>query len=109
MLSGVISTLERIFANGFEGADGAPRTGVFRPLVRAVGLVGVPGEGLEAGLTPGAGAHTTHLCCSSNARALHSGFPQEQLSTSKERLKEATPCARDRARPLGAVTHTRLF
>lgn len=60
MLSGVISTLERIFANGFEGADEVPRTGVFRPLVRAVGLVGVPGEGLEAGLTPGAGAHTTH-------------------------------------------------
>lgn len=62
MLSGVISTLERIFANGFEGADGVPRTGVFRPLVRAVGLVGVPGEGLDAGLTPRMEAHTAHLC-----------------------------------------------
>lgn len=74
MLSGVISTLERIFANGFEGADGVPRTGVFRPLVRAEGLVGVPGEGLEAGLTPGAGAHTTHLSCSGNTS--DSGSPQ---------------------------------
>lgn len=27
--------------------------GVFRPLVRLLGLVGVPGEGLDAGLTPG--------------------------------------------------------
>lgn len=88
MLSGVISTLERIFANGFEGADGVPRTGVFRPLVRAEGLVGVPGEGLEAGLTPGAGAHTTHLHCSGNARAFNSGFPQAQRSTSKERLRK---------------------
>lgn len=26
--------------------------GVFRPLVRLLGLVGVPGEGLDAGLTP---------------------------------------------------------
>lgn len=83
MLSGVISTLERMFANGFEGADGAPRTGVFRPLVRAVGLVGVPGEGLEAGLTPGAGAQTTHLRCSSNA-----ALTQLLLSTSKERLRK---------------------
>lgn len=53
MLSGVISTLERMFANGFGGADGVPTTDVFRPLVRVVGLVGVPGEGLDAGLTPG--------------------------------------------------------
>lgn len=27
--------------------------GVFRPLVRLQGLVGVPGEGLDAELTPG--------------------------------------------------------
>lgn len=53
MLSGVISTLERIFANGFGGAGETPRVGVFKPPVRVVGLVGVPGEGREAGLTPG--------------------------------------------------------
>lgn len=89
MLSGVISTLERIFANGFEGAEAVPRTGVFRPLVRAVGLVGVPGEGLEAGLTPGVGADSiTHLRCSDNARAFDSGSPQAQRSTSKKRLRK---------------------
>lgn len=52
-----------MFANGFEGTDGVTMTGVFRPLVRAVGLVGVPGEGLEAGLTPRTEAHTTHVRC----------------------------------------------
>lgn len=54
--------MERIFAKGLEGADGVPMAGVFRPLVRAVGLVGVPGEGLDAGLTPRMEAYTTHVC-----------------------------------------------
>lgn len=52
MLSGVISTFERMFARGLWEAAVAG-AGVFRPLVRLLGLVGVPGEGLDAGLTPG--------------------------------------------------------
>lgn len=102
MLSGVISTLERMFANGLEGADGAPRTGVLRPLVRAVGLVGVPGEGLEAGLTPGAGAQTTHLRCSSHA-ALDSALPEREHEQGE--AQETPQCARARARPLRAEPH----
>lgn len=61
--------MERMFANGLGRAGGAPVTGVFRPPVSVVGLVGVPGEGLEAGLTPEKGGkrlwdperHTRHL------------------------------------------------
>lgn len=52
MLSGVMSTFERILARGLWDAVGAG-AGVFRPLERLPGLVGVPGEGLDAGLTPG--------------------------------------------------------
>lgn len=51
MLSGVISTFERMFARGLCDAVVAG-AGVFRPLERLPGLAGVPGEGLDAGLTP---------------------------------------------------------
>lgn len=100
MLSGVISTLERIFANGFEGADGVPRTGVFRPLVRAVGLVGVPGEGLDAGLTPRMEAHTAHLCCFVKRSFFGSRFPQikpQQSSGEREQgeAHKAKSCVRE--------------
>lgn len=53
MLSGVISTLERMLAKGLGEAARAPVPGAFKPPMRPVGLVGVLGEGLEAGLTPG--------------------------------------------------------
>lgn len=51
MLSGVISTFERMFARGLCDAVVAG-AGVFRPLERLPGLAGVPGDGLDAGLTP---------------------------------------------------------
>lgn len=53
MLSGVISTLERMLAKGLGEATRGPVAGAFKPPMRLVGLVGVLGEGLEAGLTPG--------------------------------------------------------
>lgn len=53
MLSGVISTLERMLAKGLGEAPRGPIPGVFKPPMREEGLVGVLGEGLEAGLTPG--------------------------------------------------------
>lgn len=67
-------------------------TGVFRPLVRAVGLVGVPGEGLEAGLTPTMEAQTTHRRCFGNSSFYFgSSFPQRRLQqSSSERLTEPT-------------------
>lgn len=52
MLSGVISTLERMLAKGLGDAPRGPGTGAFKPPMREEGLVGVLGEGLEAGLTP---------------------------------------------------------
>lgn len=36
--------------------------GVFRPLVRLLGLVGVAGEGLDAGLTPGGKKMNSRKC-----------------------------------------------
>lgn len=93
MLSGVISTLERIFAKGLEGADGVPMAGVFRPLVRVVGLVGVPGEGLDAGLTPRMEAHTTHIRWFVDRCSFGSCFPCTQLQQSAmhtERLMKPT-------------------
>jgi hypothetical protein len=36
--------------------------GVFKPLVRLLGLVGVPGEGLDAGLTPGGRKMNSRKC-----------------------------------------------
>lgn len=60
MLSGVISTFERMFARGLCDAVVAG-AGVFRPLERLPGLAGVPGDGLDAGLTPG-GRKTNSKC-----------------------------------------------
>jgi hypothetical protein len=36
--------------------------GVFRPLLRLLGLVGIPGEGLDAELTPGGRKMNSRKC-----------------------------------------------
>lgn len=61
MLSGVISTFDRMFARGlWDGVVAG--AGVFRPLLRLLGLVGVPGEGLDAELTPGGKKMNSRKC-----------------------------------------------
>lgn len=53
MPSGEMSTLDRILASGLDaGAPPAPARGVFDEGVWLDGVVGVPGEGRDTGLTP---------------------------------------------------------
>lgn len=63
MVSGVISTFDRMFARGLWDVVVAG-AGVFRLLERLPGLVGVPGEGLDAGLTPGGRKMNSWKCIS---------------------------------------------